>query len=219
MKITSIITAGGTSQRYGNRNKLFEKISEKEVIKYAVEAFLNVEEICAIVICAHVSIMGYLEELFKKESKICIIQGGDTRQESVYNGLLTVPDSDYVLIHDGARPVISEATIRQAILDVQTKKALTVVTKTTDTIKKVDETGKIVKTIDRKQLYNTQTPQAFEYKLIMNAHEVLKGQSFTDDAGMLESLGEAVYILEGGYENIKITTQADLALAEIYLKN
>ena len=95
--------------------------------------------------------------------------------------------------------------------------ALTVATKTIDTIKEVEH-GKIVKTIDRAKLYNTQTPQAFEYKLIKNAHEKLKDKNFTDDAGMLEELGETVYILDGSYKNIKITTQIDIETAKIYLK-
>lgn len=100
---------------------------------------------------------------------------------------------------------------------VQDKKALTVATKTIDTIKQVDENLKIIKTIDRSALYNTQTPQAFEYKLIKEAHERLAGQNYTDDAGMIEDLGNDVYILNGDYKNIKITTQGDIEIAKVYL--
>ena len=91
-------------------------------------------------------------------------------------------------------------------------------TKTIDTIKEVDEQGRIIKTIDRSKLYNTQTPQAFEYKLIRQAHETLIDKSFTDDAGMVEFLGKDVYIVEGDYRNIKVTTKSDLALAKTYLE-
>ena len=106
--------------------------------------------------------------------------------------------------------------INTAIDEVVFKNALTVATKTIDTIKEVVD-GKIVKTIDRSKLYNTQTPQAFRYDLIREAHEKLSGQSFTDDAGMLEALGQTVYILNGSYKNIKITTQNDIDIAKIYL--
>ena len=99
------------------------------------------------------------------------------------------------------------------------KQAVSVMTKTVDTIKEVDENGKIIRTIDRSKLYNTQTPQAFEHNLIKNAHDKLQGQNFTDDAGMVEFLGHDVYIVVGDYRNIKVTTKSDLALAEIYLKN
>ena len=88
-------------------------------------------------------------------------------------------------------------------------------TKTTDTIKEVDKNGKIIKTIDRTKLYNTQTPQAFEYNLIKEIHEKLKGENFTDDCGMAEALGYDVYMVQGQPENIKITYQTDMKIAEI----
>ena len=211
MKVSAIITAGGTSSRYGNTNKLLEKINNKEVIKYTIEAFEN-SNIDEIVICANESIIDDLSKMFKHK----IIKGGQTRQESVYNGLKAI-DCDYVLIHDGARPIINSDLINKIIEEVKTKKAITVMTKTTDTIKEVDENGKIIKTIDRNKLYNTQTPQAFEYNLIKSAHEKLKGLNFTDDAGMLEHLGEDVFIVLGSYENIKITTKNDIDIATVYL--
>jgi len=219
MNFSAIITAGGTSSRFGNTNKLLEKIHGKAVIIHTIEAFLAVEEISEIIICANSSIIPELENIFKNYDKIRIIEGGDTRQQSVYNGLSALENCDYVLIHDGARPMISPETIKKAIVMVQEKKALTVASKTTDTIKQVDENLKIIKTVDRSSLFNTQTPQAFEYNLIKKAHEELKGQNFTDDAGMLESLGHDVYILEGDYKNIKVTTQSDIAVASVYLQS
>lgn len=251
MKFKAIITAGGSSTRFGNTNKLLEKIHSKEVIKHTVDAFLEVKEIESIVICAHCSIINELKGIFKVDleaqakqkpindgglvnppyannssqallapfyGKISIIEGGKTRQQSVFNGLLALQNCDYVLIHDGARPMITPETIKKAIDMVQSKKALTVATKTIDTIKQVDENLKIIKTIERAGLYNTQTPQAFEYNLIKDAHAKIQGQNFTDDAGMLEHLGYDVYILEGDYKNIKITTQNDIEIAKAYLK-
>lgn len=217
LKLSAVITAGGSSSRFGKTNKLLEKINSKEVIKYTVEAFLAVPEISEIVICAHISVIENLKEIFKSEGRVRIIEGGDVRQQSVFNGLLTLRSCDYVLIHDGARPMITSEKIKEAIETVQEKKALTVAAKTIDTIKQVDENLKIIKTIDRSSLYNTQTPQAFDYDVIKNAHEKLQGQDFSDDAGMLEALGFDVYVLEGDYKNIKITTLCDLEIAQKYL--
>lgn len=213
-KVNAIIPAGGTSSRFGKSNKLLEKIGEKEVIKYTVEAFekSNVGEI---IICANISIIEDLQRILRDCKKVRIIEGGASRQESVFNGIKAC-ECDYVLIHDAARPMITTDLINTAIDEVVFKNALTVATKTIDTIKEVVD-GKIVKTIDRSKLYNTQTPQAFRYDLIREAHEKLSGQNFTDDAGMLEALGQTVYILNGSYKNIKITTQNDIDIAKIYL--
>lgn len=215
-KINAIIPAGGTSSRFGSKNKLMEKINGKEVIKYTVDAFVssNIDEI---IICANISIIEELNKIFEGYSNVKIIQGGQSRQESVFNGL-KASCCDYVLIHDGARPMISSDIINSAIDMVKEKNALTVATKTIDTIKEVID-GKIVKTIDRSKLYNTQTPQAFKYELIKSAHEKLIGQNFTDDAGMLEQLGYEVYVMNGSYKNIKITTQNDIDIAKIYLNS
>ncbi len=213
-KVNAIIPAGGTSSRFGNKNKLLEKIYDKEVIRYTIEAFEK-SEVDEIIICSNINIIDELKEIFKNSQKVKIIEGGATRQESVFNGL-KASECDYVLIHDGARPMISTDLINSAIEEVKTKKALTVATKTIDTIKEVID-GKIVKTIDRAKLYNTQTPQAFEYNLIKDAHMKLYGKNYTDDAGMLEELGQTVYILNGSYKNIKITTQNDIDIAKIYL--
>lgn len=215
MKFGAIITAGGTSSRFGNTNKLLEKINNKEIIKYTVDAFMQ-SEMGNIVICANASIIDILSEIFNQYKNIQIIEGGNTRQASVFNGL-KVLDCDYVLIHDGARPMITPEIIKNTMEAVVEKKAVSVMTKTVDTIKEVDENGKIIKTIDRSKLYNTQTPQAFEYKLIKEAHEKLLDKNFTDDAGMVEFLGKDVYIVEGDYRNIKVTTKSDLALAQVYL--
>lgn len=214
MKINAIITAGGTSSRFGSKNKLMEKINGKEVIRYTVDAFryANIHEI---ILCANISIMDELNEIFKDYEKIKIIEGGASRQASVYNGLKASP-CDYVIIHDGARPIISTELINICAEMVKEVKALSVMTKTIDTIKEVQH-GKIIRTIDRSKLYNTQTPQAFAYDLILNAHQKFEGKNFTDDAGMVEELGEPVHVIDGSYKNIKITTQSDIDLAKIYL--
>ena len=203
MKYSLIITAGGTSSRYGNTNKLLEKIKDKTVIEETIYKFADFDEIDEIIISANNSIIDTLE-------------GGNTRQKSVYNALKNVKN-EYVLIHDGARPLIKKDTISYVLEAVLDKNAVTVMTKTTDTIKEVDATGRIIKTIDRSKLYNTQTPQAFKTSIIKCAHEKLKDGNFTDDCSMLEELNIPVYIVNGSYTNIKITIKSDLDFAKLYI--
>ena len=214
-KFSLIITAGGTSSRYGNKNKLLEKINDKTVIEETVSKFIDFDEIDEIIISANSSIIEILQELFDSP-KVKIIQGGNTRQKSVYNALQVVKN-DYVLIHDGARPLIRKDTIAYVLEAVLDKDAVTVMTKTTDTIKEVDATGRIIRTIDRSKLYNTQTPQAFKTSIIKEAHEKLKDGNFTDDCSMLEELNIPVYIVNGSYTNIKITIKSDLDFAKLYI--
>lgn len=214
-KFSLIITAGGTSSRYGNTNKLLEKINDKTVIEETVSKFVDFDEIDEIIISANNSIVEILEELLINP-KIKIIEGGNTRQKSVYNAL-QVAKNEYVLIHDGARPLIRKDTIAYVLEAVLDKDAVTVMTKTTDTIKEVDATGRIIRTIDRSKLYNTQTPQAFKTSIIKEAHEKLKDGNFTDDCSMLEELKIPVYIVNGSYTNIKITIKSDLDFAKLYI--
>ncbi len=218
MNIKTIITAGGNSSRYGNKNKLLEKINDKEMIVYTVDVFNQADDINEIIICANLTIYDELCAIFENYNKVKIIEGGNTRQKSVLNGLSYINECDFVLIHDGARPMITSELINKTISEVINKKAVTVATKTIDTIKQVDKDLKIIKTLDRNFLYNTQTPQAFEFKLIKDCHEKLIDSDFTDDAGMLEFLGYDVHVVNGDYKNIKITTQSDINLAKIYLK-
>ena len=210
-----IITAGGTSSRYGNKNKLLEKINGKTVIEETVSKFIDFDEIDEVIISANSSIIETLQELLNNP-KVKIIEGGNTRQKSVYNALQVVKN-DYVLIHDGARPLIRKDTIAYVLEAVLDKDAVTVMTKTTDTIKEVDSTGRIIRTIDRSKLYNTQTPQAFKTSIIKDAHEKLKDGNFTDDCSMLEELNIPVYIVNGSYTNIKITIKSDLDFAKLYI--
>lgn len=210
-----IITAGGTSSRYGAQNKLLEKLDDKTVIEHTLSSFLEFSEINEIIIPANSTISDELKHLFTNPA-IKIIQGGDSRQKSVYNALKYVTN-EFVIIHDGARPLIKPGVISQIMDSVIHNRAVSVMTKTTDTIKEVDENGRIIKTIDRSKLYNTQTPQAFKTELIKNAHEKLQNKHFTDDASMLEYLDIPVYVVIGSYTNIKITTKSDLDFAKLYI--
>ena len=214
-KFSVIITAGGTSSRFGNTNKLLECIKDKTVIEETVSKFIDFDNIDEIIIPANISIIPVLQDMFQNP-KIKIIEGGNSRQKSVSNAL-DVVKNDFVIIHDGARPLIRKDTISYVMELVVDKNAVSVMTKTTDTIKEVDSEGRIIRTIDRSKLYNTQTPQAFRTSLIKEAHSRLSDGNFTDDSSMLEELGIPVYIVNGSYTNIKITIKSDLDFARLYI--
>ena len=209
-----VITAGGTSSRFG-KNKLFEKIKNKPVIQYSADVFTNLG--LDIVITANETFIDEMKNLFSGYKNIKVVLGGKSRQESVFNGLKAVGECDYVLIHDGARPLISKAVIEKGMAEVIEKKAVVTAVKTTDTIKTVDENKKITSTPDRAFLINVQTPQIFDYELIYNAHKATEGKNLTDDGAIAEHAGYEVYYVEGEYSNIKITNQTDIACAEIFL--
>lgn len=216
MKISVIITAGGSSSRYGNKNKLLEIIKGKTILEHTVQVFLNRDDVDEIIIPAHKDL---IPDLKFKSDKIKIIEGGKVRQESVYFGLLACSKPDYVMIHDGARPLIKDKDIDLCLRKAIETGASIVASKVVDTMKTVDETGKITSTVPRDNMYAVQTPQIFKYDLILNAHEKLKGQSFTDDALLLEQLNIPVYVTEGDRTNIKITHKEDLDLIKTYFGN
>ena len=219
-KLSVIITAGGSSRRYGQTNKLLEKIEGKEVIIHSIEAFIPFSPF-EIIVSATESLENSLKELLVKYNieNIKIVRGGNTRQASIYNALKQCSDPDIVAIHDAARPLVKKTDIDKCLQKAVATGSAIVAVKAVDTIKVVNENNKIEATPDRNTLWAVQTPQIFDYKLIFEAHEKLQGQSFSDDAGMLEYLGKEVYVSEGSRSNIKITTPEDLLIAKILYEN
>ena len=156
-------------------------------------------------------------ELLKKNNLfgIKVVLGGTTRQASVYNALKACANPDIVAIHDAARPLVKQEDIKNCLETAIKTKAAILGVRAVDTIKKTDENNKITSTPDRNCLWYVQTPQIFEYSLIMQAHKKFEGQGFSDDSGLVEALGKDVYISEGSYSNIKITTKKDIHLAQM----
>lgn len=219
MKIKAIIPAGGSSSRYKGQNKLLEILNDKPVIMHSIDTISSIENIDEIIIPASLELMPILKEMLKNYANVKIVQGGKSRQESVYNGLKSCGKCDFVIIHDGARPLIKKNTILKCLENAYKNKAVIVAVKAIDTIKIVDKNLKIIETPNRENLWNVQTPQIFDYNLILSAHEKLIGQNYSDDAGLLESLGIDVFVVEGEYSNFKITTENDLIQANIKIKN
>ena len=208
--ISTIITAGGSSSRFKGINKLLYEINGIPVIKITADKFLSIPEISEIIIPCNKNILKQVSEIFKNEDKVKIVEGGQTRQESVYKGLIACSNCEYVIIHDGARPFISQNTIINCIDNAKKYGASIAAVKTVDTIKIADSDGFITSTPDRNYLWNAQTPQIFEYSKILEAHNKLKNNNYTDDSLLFEILNIPVFITEGEYSNFKITTASDL---------
>ena len=207
-KVSAIITSGGSSIRFGS-NKLLEKLGDLTVIETTILKFIDLVD--EIIIPSKEDIQEYIlnSKIYCNKIKFC--QGGETRQKSVHNGILACDNPQIVLIHDGARPFIDFETIKKTIEMTLEKKAVCVGVMAIDTIKQV-QNGKIIKTLDRKEIFQAQTPQVFEYELIKKIHTKYQdNQSFTDDSSMVEYEGIDVYYLEGKITNKKITTKEDLS--------
>lgn len=212
-----IIVAGGSGSRMNmNINKQFIKINEKEVIAHTIDKFYKNEYIDEIILVVKEDEIDYFKENIIKKygyKNIKIALGGKERQDSVYNGLKIVDKNcDMVLVHDGARPFVSKEIIKKAV--TETKKASVIGVRVKDTIKVVNN-NEIISTPNRNTLWAIQTPQTFKYDLLKRAYEKAYEENFygTDDSSLVENLGEKVNIIEGSYENIKITTKEDLNMA------
>jgi 2-C-methyl-D-erythritol 4-phosphate cytidylyltransferase len=221
MKVKAIIAAGGRGERIGGiLPKQFVEIKKKPVLAYTVEKFENCELIDEIILVVPEDYMSFCSYNivdvgdFKKVKRI--LSGGKERQDSVYKGLLTLPkDTDIVLIHDGVRPFISTEKIGKSIEMCKKEKAVILALPVNDTVKRVDEEY-VVTTLDREKLWIAQTPQTFEYRLILEAYKkaIEDGFTGTDDSSLVERLGFKVKVLEGDFQNIKITTPEDLTFAK-----
>jgi len=154
------------------------------------------------------------EEGFSKVITVCT--GGPRRQDSVKCGLTALGPCDWVAVHDGGRPLIRPGLIARGLEAARETGAVVPVLPLADTIKEIDETGAIIRTLDRSRLVAVQTPQVFRYDLLVRAHDEVT-DDVTDDAAMVESIGHAVATFEGSSRNVKITTAEDLMLAEAYL--
>jgi 2-C-methyl-D-erythritol 4-phosphate cytidylyltransferase len=225
MKVKALIAAGGRGERIGGiLPKQFIEIKKKPVLAYTVEKFEKCELIDEIILVVPEDYMSFCSYNivdvcdFKKVKRI--LSGGKERQDSVYKGLLALSkDIDIVLIHDGVRPFISTEKIGKSIEMCKKEKAVILALPVNDTVKRVDE-GYVVTTLDRDKLWIAQTPQTFEYKLILEAYKKAMEDGFTgtDDSSLVERLGFKVRVLEGESQNIKITTQEDLVLAKRILE-
>lgn len=218
-----IIPAAGNSTRMGNGiNKQFIVLENKEVIALTIEIFEFNKNIDEIILVVKNGVEEEFYNLIKKYNykKVKIILGGETRRETVYNGLKEVSnETKKILIHDGARPFLKSKYVDEIIDELDTVNAVVLGVKSKDTIKTIND-GFIDQTLDRERLINIQTPQAFKKEIILNAYEYafLNNISATDDSSLVEILGIKVKVKYGDYNNIKVTTPIDVKLGELIIK-
>jgi 2-C-methyl-D-erythritol 4-phosphate cytidylyltransferase len=219
-----IVAAGKGSRMKGPTRKQYLELSGRPVLSYSLitfDACTLIEEIFLVVPKNDIdACRNKIISALDLKKKVHLISGGVHRQDSVYNGLLSVgkqPDivSDIVVIHDGVRPFVRPEDLTACIRCTKKVDACILGTPASDTLKRVDKSQRIEKTLDRKNIWLTQTPQAFKYDLIMEAHEAARRDRVigTDDASLVERLGKDVKIIDGNRYNIKITVKEDLAVA------
>ncbi len=226
MKTTAIVLAAGSGKRMNSEvHKQYLLIKEKPVLYYSLKAFEDsqIDEIILVVGAGEVEYCK--KEIIEKYGFLkvrAIVEGGKERYHSVYEGLKAAKETDYALIHDGARPFVTQEIISRTIEAVCKYQACVVGMPVKDTIKIVDIDNYAKETPNRSSVWQVQTPQAFSYPLIFEAYtRILEAEdtTITDDAMVIERMtAQKVRLIEGSYQNIKITTPEDLLIAETYLK-
>ncbi|WP_251860690.1 2-C-methyl-D-erythritol 4-phosphate cytidylyltransferase [Clostridium sp. Marseille-Q2269] len=224
-KNSVIIVAAGKGKRMNsNISKQFLQIKNKPILYYTLNKFStnkSIDEIILVTLQDKIEVCRKIIDKYNINKVSKIVSGGKERQDSVYNGLKAVSkDCDVVLIHDAARPFITDDIIENGIKCVKKYGAAACGVIPKDTIKIKDQKGFSINTPSREDLFIVQTPQCFSYDVILDCHEKLKlsNKKVTDDTMVLEYYGKSVYLYEGSYSNIKITTPEDLILGEQILE-
>jgi 2-C-methyl-D-erythritol 4-phosphate cytidylyltransferase len=219
-KVGAVIVAAGLSERMGVVDKVTALLGGKPILAWVASTFQNSFLVNQIVMVVNEINLEPWEQLVKenrwsKVSDIC--PGGRRRQDSVAAGLDRLCDCEWVVIHDGARPFLTEDLISRGLRAAEETGAATAAVPVTDTIKVVGDDMFVRETPARKHLWAVQTPQVFRHDIITSAHRQIEYE-VTDDASLVEQLGYRVKLYMGAYDNIKITTPSGLALAEVLLK-
>lgn len=224
-KVGVVIVAAGKGSRMRSAvSKQYLLLQNRPIILHTLAAFQAIDELDDIVLVVgpeDVVMVNNWVEQYQFDKVRHVVSGGSERQNSVYKGLRVLDEQiDWVLIHDGVRPFVTEQAIHNLLEEVKRSNAAVLAVPVKDTIKAVDKDGYIESTPDRSKLWAIQTPQAFQRELIIASHKEAEAIGFmgTDDAMLVERRGIAVKIVEGDYDNIKITTPEDLPRAELILR-
>lgn len=223
MDTGAVIVAAGSGKRMGaDRNKLWLELAGKSIMAHTVSLFAAHPEIAEVVLVVNQQDYADVQEWLNSQLfNVTVKLGGAERQDSVRHGLMALSDRcSYVLVHDAARPFVTAEQISAIIEKVRTDDATIMAVQVKDTIKVVGPAGIVESTPARESLWAVQTPQAFRLSLLRQAHQaaLAEGKVGTDDAMLVEWLGHPVTVIQGSYENIKITTPDDLGLGEEILR-
>jgi len=220
--VSAIIVAAGRGIRMkGTMRKQYLDLSGRPVLAHSIMTFDSCSLVDEILLIIPKEDVEYCQtkilSLLDLNNHINLVHGGDKRQDSVYNGLKAITkNTETVVIHDGVRPFIQPEELKECILSSKKFGACILGTPASDTLKRVDKSDIIETTLSRENIWLAQTPQAFKYDLILKAHETAQRDGYvgTDDASLVERMGEDVKIINGGRFNIKITNKEDLAIAK-----
>ncbi len=216
---TAVILMGGEGRRFGSPTpKQFHLLNEKKIYLHTLDAFIDSKLFQQIILVCHPDWI----DLIKSEipADITIVPGGSTRQASSHLGLRACnPYTQFVMIHDGVRPFVSYEILKRNLEVAFLHQAVDTCISSADTIVHSTDGQMITKIPPRSQYMRGQTPQTFSYELIRKAHELTEQTAATDDCSLVLELGYSIAIVEGEESNIKITTELDVQLAEILLKN
>lgn len=220
MSVGVVVPAAGSGVRMGGMAKAFLPIAGEPMLRHTLRPFLALPSVAEIVVALRPEDAHDPPDWLLLDSRVRVVAGGAERGDSVYAALACISDHcDIVLIHDAARPLVSANLIGRAIAAASGGQCAVVAVPVTDTIQQVDDEERVVATPDRRYLRAAQTPQAFPRAVIMSAHRRARAEGVlaTDDAALVARYGGVVFAIEGDRENLKVTTPADVALAELLL--
>lgn len=221
MNAAAVIVCAGYGRRLGKVDKAVLNLSGNPLFYHTVETFAGIKEIKEIVLVLRKKHINLARELLSGKysiKKVRVVEGGERRQDSVYNGLMAVSAAvENVLIHDGARPFISRRIIKRILSKLKKSQAVICGISVPDTVKIVEK-GVVKKTLKRDSLFLIQTPQGFRRKLIIKAYKQFSGKHVSDDSCVLEHIGKKVEVIDGDRFNIKITYPQDIALAQAIIE-
>ena len=227
MKIAAIIPAAGMGLRMRSQiSKPYLLLDGKPILAHTLEVFEGVKEVQEVTVVAHPDDLDFCREEvigvhgFKKVLRL--VPGGKERQDSVYHALKALQQEDeleIILVHDGVRPFITPEQIRRVIKAARSHGGAILGLPAQDTLKRVNSQGKVIHTLDRKDIWQIQTPQGFQAGLLRRAFVEAYSRNFygTDEASLVEEMGQQVAVIPGDPWNLKITTPEDLGLAEALL--
>jgi 2-C-methyl-D-erythritol 4-phosphate cytidylyltransferase len=210
----AIIVAAGSSTRMGGVDKLLALLGDRPVVAHSIAAFASHSAIDGLVVVASATNQQAITAIVAELApRALVVLGGARRRDSVRAGLEVLPACQYVVVHDGARPLVTHAMIDAALEGAREAGAALCAVPVTDTVKRAEPSGRVSSTVTREGLWLAQTPQAFRTDLLRRAHREVD-LDVTDDAALIELLGEPVKLVMGSRLNLKITLQSDLPLAE-----
>lgn len=222
LSLNAVIAAAGIGKRVGaNIPKQYLPLLGKTIIEHSIEPFLNHPDIQKVIVAIAENDLWFAQLPIARSPKVQVVIGGKERVDSVLRALKVLPEESFVLVHDAARPCIKSTDIDKLIKTaVQSKHGAILGTRVRDTMKRSDPAGQITHTVSRTNLWHALTPQMFENKILINAIESAEfPQQITDEASAMEMAGLRVAIIEGRSDNLKVTREEDLILAELYLSS